>query len=279
MKKIINQLFFLLLSGILFVSCKKDENKDYFGGGTNPVLKASSTDPQVLLQVNQSQPAISFNWTNPDYQFTTGLSSQDVIYTLQVDSAGANFSSPGLKEQGISKDLSISYKVGDFNLLFAYWKEDVPHNFEFRIKATLNGNAPSAVYSNVISMQVTPYLDLAVPLPVTGSPVGDLFLIGSATPGGDATGWNNPVPVPSQKFTRVSTAVYKITIALHGGKEFLIIPDNGSWSHKYAVNASTVTWQGGNFGYDKSDNFPGPPTAGVYTITVNFKTGKFAVTQ
>jgi hypothetical protein len=275
MKKILKQLFFLSLLVTVFVSCKKDENKVYYEGGTNPVLTASATGPMVLLQINKTLPAIKFDWTNPNYQFTTGLSSQDVNYTLQVDTAGANFSSPNLKEQTISKNLNIAFNVGDFNLLFASWAEDIPHNFEFRVKSTINGIKASTLYSNVISMVITPYLDVAVQLSFTGS----LYLIGSATPGGDATGWNNPVPVPSQKFTKVSSTVWKITIPLIGGKQYLVIPDNGSWSNKYAVTAANVTWSGGEFGYNKSDNFPGPPTSGTYTITLNFKTGKFSVTQ
>ncbi len=275
MKKIINQLFFLLLAGVLIVSCKKDENKNYFEGGTAPVLTSSSTGPLVLLQADKANTAVTFNWTNPDFKFTTGISSQDVNYTLQVDTMGANFSSGNLKEQTIPKNLSITYNVGDLNQLFASWQENVDHNFEFRIKATVNGTATTAIYSNVVSMVVKPYLDVAVALPLTDR----LYLIGSATPGGDATGWNNPVPVPSQQLTKISSTVWKITIPLIGGKQFLVIPDNGSWSHKYAVNGSLVTWSGGEFGYDKNDNFPGPPTSGTYTITLNFKTGKFSVTQ
>ncbi len=275
MKKIFKQVFFLSLLVALFASCEKDENKVTFEGGTAPALTASSTDPMVLLQINKLLPAVSFSWTNPNYQFNTGLSSQDVNYTLQVDTVGANFKSPSLKEQTIPNALSIAYNVGDFNLLFSNWAENIPHNFEMRIKSTVNGNEASALYSNVISMTVTPYLDVAVVLPFTDN----LYLIGSATPGGDATGWNNPVPVPSQKFTKVSSTVWKLTIPLIGGKEYLVIPDNGSWSNKYAVTASAVTWAGGDFGYNKSDNFPGPPTSGVYTITLNFKTGKFTVTQ
>ena len=58
---------------------------------------------------------------------------------------------------------------------------------------------------------------------------GDLFLVGNASPGG----WNNPVPVPSQKFTQVSATVYELTIALTGGNSYLLLPVNGSWSDKY----------------------------------------------
>ena len=87
MKKIFKQLFFLSLLVTVFVSCKKDENKDFFEGGTSPSLTASSSGPLVLLIADRTNPSVSFNWTNPDYKFTTGLSSQDVSYTLQIDTA------------------------------------------------------------------------------------------------------------------------------------------------------------------------------------------------
>ena len=120
---------------------------------------------------------------------------------------------------------------------------------------------------------VTNYLDVAVPLPSTG----DLFLVGDATSGG----WNNPVPVPSQKFTKTSAVTYEITVPLTGGKEYLILPLNGDWGHKYAVKSKAVAGlsNGGDFGFDLGDNFPGPSVTGNYKIVIDFKLGKFTVTK
>ena len=66
-----------------------------------------------------------------------------------------------------------------------------------------------------------------------------------------------------------------------GGKEYLILPLNGDWGHKYAVNDNTVSGlrEGGDFGYDLSKNFPGPSSSGKYKIVVDFKIGKFTVTK
>ena len=154
--------------------------------------------------------------------------------------------------------------------------ENIPHNLEIRIKAALANNTVP-IYSNVIKIIVTPYLDVAVALPYTGK----LYLVGSATPGGDATGWNNPVPTPSQQFTKTSSTTWELTIALNGGKEYLILPENGSWSNKYAVKDNSVAGlnTGGEFGYNLDKNFPGPSASGNYKIVVNFKTGKFSVTK
>jgi len=276
MKNIIKLLSTVLLVAFVFSACKKQISEIQYLGGKAPALTSTTLSSNVLNIANKANTAITFSWTNPDYQFTSGISSQDVAYTLQVDTTGANFASANLKEQVISKDLSVTLTVGDFNNLFANWAENMPHNFEFRIKSALaNGAIP--LYSNVIKMVVTPYLDVAVPLPVTGT--GNLYLIGSATPGGDTHGWDNPVPAPSQQFTKTSSTTFEITIPLLGGKQYLVIPDNGSWANKYAVKASDVTADGGPFGYNLGDNFPGPSASGNYKIVLNFKTGKFAVTK
>ncbi|MFX5914948.1 hypothetical protein ABTE45_19200, partial [Acinetobacter baumannii] len=81
-------------------------------------------------------------------------------------------------------------------------------------------------------------------------------LVGSATNGG----WNNPVPVPSQQFTQVSATLYTITVPLIGGQEYLFLPLNGDWGHKFACNKTASPPDGnagGDFGFDWNDNFPG----------------------
>ena len=255
-------------------SCKKEDNQIIFKGGTPPVLTASATGNIPLSIDKKAEPALTLSWTNPDYQFSTGVNSLDVSYTIQVDSAGANFSSPDMQEKSVSKDLHNVLTVGDINTFLAKLglAENISHDIEIRVKASLlNESAP--LFSNVVSFTAIPYLDVAVPLPVTG----DLFLVGDATAGG----WDNPVPEATQKFTKTSSTSYEITVPLTGGKEYLILPKNGSWDHKYAVKDKTVQGlnEGGAFGYDLGDNFPGPATTGNYKITVDFKVGKFKVTK
>jgi len=116
-------------------------------------------------------------------------------------------------------------------------------------------------------------------VPFTGPQLpNDLFMVGDATPGG----WNNPVPVPSQQLTRLNSCVWEMTsLALTGGKEFLLLPVNGDWSNKYSVANKTLSGlsAGGKFGYNLPDNFPGPTNSGNYKIQVNFATGLFKTTQ
>jgi len=268
---------------LIFSSCKKEESQIVFEGGSAPALAAASITPQVLLKVNENNTANTFTWTNPNYKFSTGTSSQDVTYTLQIDTTGANFTSPHIGEKVVTKSLSAPLTVKELNTILLgtmLLQEDMPHNLEFRIKSSL-GSLTTALYSNVIKQIVTPYLDVVVTLPkdlpTPNANDGSLFLVGDATQGG----WNNPVPVPSQKFTQTSSTTYELTTTLIGGGQYLMLPKNGDWGNKYAVASNTLAGlnAGGAFGANLSDNFPGPATTGLYKIVVNFKTGQFTVTH
>ena len=100
MKNIIKTLLATLVLAVVFVSCKKEMNNITYQGGTAPVLTASTAGPIVLdiAKKNDPTPILTLNWTNPNYTFSTGLSSQDVIYTIQIDTTGSNFSNPGKVE-------------------------------------------------------------------------------------------------------------------------------------------------------------------------------------
>ena len=90
--KHISQLLFSIALLLVMTGCEKAENKVYFEGGTPPQLSAST--PIVVLEPGlESNVALVLNWTNPDYKFTTGISSQDVTYTLEMDTLGGNFNS------------------------------------------------------------------------------------------------------------------------------------------------------------------------------------------
>lgn len=282
MKNILKLLFSIMLPVLLIVSCKKAENLEYYQGGTAPVL--TSTDisaPLVLDPAKKDAQAVKFSWTNPNYRFTTGISSQDVGYTLQIDTAGSDFVNPNLGEISFSKDLSAPLTVEALNkkLLSMNLNPGFSYNLKVRIKSALN-NTSVPLYSNVIEFTATPYLDAAVTPPGTASlgySDGKLFLVGSATAGD----WSNPVPVPTQEFTKIDATHYEITVPLIGGKEYLMLPVNGDWGSKYGnkcgsdgCNSAT----GDDFAA-AGNNIKGPANSGTYTIKVNFVSGKFTVTQ
>ncbi|MGZ8536995.1 MAG: SusE domain-containing protein, partial [Flavisolibacter sp.] len=204
-----------------------------------------------------------------------GLSSQDVTYILQVDTTGANFSSPAKQEISIANDLSLGFTVKELNAVLAKLNlvENMTHHVEFRLKSSLAGGTVP-LYSNVIKMVLTPYLDVAVPIPTNGN----LWITGDAT----GAGWANPLGAPydvSQKFTKVSNTLYELTLNMPGGGNYKLLQDNGQWGTQYHM-LTGGTWNGGSFEKKDSDpGFPGPPSSGTYKITVNFKTGLYTVVK
>ena len=276
MKRYLNVFATMLTSIFILSSCEKDENKIYYTGGAAPVLTASSTANMVLLSANAANPGIKFTWTNPNYQFTTGISSQDVSYSLQADTTGSNFSRAGAAETSISKDLSKTFTVKEFNAIFSRLNllEDIPHNVEFRIKASLANNS-LPLYSNVIKMVITPYLDVVVPIP----PTEQLYITGSAMP----SDWTNTPPA-AQKFTKVSKTEYYIIVALAPGKQYKFLSTLTMWQPQYGTTNAVGTELGGDMGYNLGNgsdpaSINTPPTAGNYKITANFKTGTYTLVK
>jgi hypothetical protein len=263
---------------LIFWSCKKEENKVYLDGGTSPVLTASQTGTIPLSFATKDLEAIRLSWTNPDYKFTTGVSSQNVTYQVEIDTAGANFTNPQRKVISISNDLSLSISQNDFNdylLNQLVLKPGVPHNLEIRVTSFLtNSSAPLA--SNVLKYVVTPY---AIPPKVAPPTSGKLFITGSATPKGWMAGGD--AEVPGQKFTQISPTLYRIDhITLTGGGSYLFVPAYGDWGAKYGGvgdnNKNNVN--GDDFKANGGDILA-PAATGDYKIEVDFQRGKFTVTH
>jgi hypothetical protein len=279
MKNIFRLLAFsIFVSGIS--SCEKAETKDYYEGGTPPVLSAS-TSTVTLESGQEANTAIVFNWTNPDYKFTTGLSSHDVTYTLEIDTLGGNFSSSIKASPVVSKELSKAYTVGELNNILGndmLLQLTPRRNYTFQVRVTSSIASGVKLTSNVITFTTKPFQP---PPKVTPPPSGHLYIVGDATPGA----WNNPVPEPSQEFTKLSNTLYEITIPLiSGGKHYLFLPLNGSWDNKYAVASASQSPDGGDFGYNGGNaawnsDIPGPLVDGTYKITVNFQLGKYTVVK
>ncbi|WP_447640440.1 MULTISPECIES: SusE domain-containing protein [Chitinophagaceae] len=131
--------------------------------------------------------------------------------------------------------------------------------------------ATSGLYKIVVNFQNNTYT--VTPLATNPIPAS-LFIVGDATPGG----WTNPVPTPSQQFTQVSNGEYQLTLALTGGKSYLLLPTNGLWDHKFGGTSAT----GGTLLADDAvpgSNTPSPASDGTYLIDVNFLANTYTVTQ
>lgn len=151
----------------------------------------------------------------------------------------------------------------------------------------LNDNFPSPTNSGWYKMTMDFQRGTFTVVPFTGPNMPtDLYMVGDATPGS----WDNPsvgslggsTNLPPQPLTRMNSCVWEMpSIAITGGKEYLVLPVAGSWSNKYAVANKSLPnlAAGGEFGYNLGDNFPGPATSGNYKLQLNFATAKFSTTK
>jgi starch-binding outer membrane protein SusE/F len=278
---------------MLLASCNKDYAKVDFEGGTTPVLTSTVTADSIPLPLSDTTaPAVTFNWTNPNYQYSDGVSSMDVTYYLEFDTT-TNFNSGAdgtpLATVGLSSSLSQSYTVSQLNALLCnemLLSTGNQHTVDVRIQSFLepftSTSAPvGQLNSTPLTYTVTPYA-----IPPVVNPVDEwtqyftsdtLYITGSAT----ALGWmSNAASVAGQGMTRVSQTLWTITLPLIGGEQFLLVPVAGNFNYKFATAESDPAVTGGTFAYQNtaSNNFNGPTASGTYTVTFNFQTGYYTIT-
>jgi hypothetical protein len=280
MKKIFNGLILTGALSVLLFACKKQEdqarltNGTFFTSASSP-LTTSATTLVLDSTSGGTKKGITFTW--PAVNYTVPVV---VTYTLQIDSMKGNFSKA--TNVNMANGLTKSYTMGDFNTLVQNLGlvGGTAGQVQVRVIADIiqTGGSTSAVpttISNVINLTITSYSTIPKPK----YPVPDnLFLVGSATPGGDAHGWDNPVPVPTQQFTRIDANTFGMVIQLLGGKALDFLPVNGDWSHKYSVPNAGSNPNGDAFQPDAPKDIVGPTTDGLYLITVDFVKGTYTFT-
>lgn len=276
MKRLIHYIYMgVALAVFALAGCEKKDAKVFFEGGTAPVLSISNTAP-VLDPTKEKDLAIGFRWTNPNYSFTTGISSHDVNYRLEIDTLGANFRSASKGVVAISNDLAKSYTVYDLNVLlsganFMNLAPDRSYTFQARVISSLR-NSSVQLESNVVTFTAKPYSPPPAVIPPAS---GKLFLVGGATPGG----WSNPVPA-NQELTKISNTKYEITIPLTAGGSILFLPVNGDWGDKYGFdgNNNENIAEGDKLRRGGGD-IKVPAADGTYKLVVDFQTGRFSITR
>ena len=271
MRTILN--FFLLTAGItgFLAACDKAETLPLYGSGTASILSASSTDV-APAPIDSNKIALTLNWTSPQYATDT----TNYKFVIEIDSTGKNFAKADTRT--VMGKLTTSFIAKELNtlLLDRGYAFNIPVDMDVRLKASY-GNNNELKLSNVVKIKMTPY---KVPPKIALPASGRLFIVGSGTAGGDATGWNNPVPVPSQEFSRIDETTWGGIFQLTGGKSYLLLPTNNNvWDIKFGGtggnNSNNV--DGDNFKVGGSD-LKTPAASGMYKIIFDFQQGKFTVT-
>jgi hypothetical protein len=261
---------FLLLSLVtttFFACIKKAEDLPFFTNGK--AVTVTSSKASIAATPNQADSVVwTLSWSSPAYATDTA----NMKYIIEIDSAGRNFAKAASKT--VIGNLKTTFTGDELNqiLLNFGFNFNVSYKMDVRITSSY-GNNNERLSSNVLNVQMTPY---KVPPKITPPTSNTLFVVGAATQGG----WNNPVPVPTQQFSKLDETTYAGVFELIGGNQYLVLPENGNWDKKYSIanNQLPGVDVGGDFGYNLDGNFVAPGNSGWYKITLNFQTGKYTVT-
>lgn len=268
MKNILKPIFSAALVVTFFAACDKVGDLPFYENGS-PVTLSSDVDAIAPTPDDAENIVVTFSWTDPAY----ATKAETVKYIVQIDAAGNNFAHPA--EKTVSGELETSFTGEEINeILLGYgYAFNVAYDMEVRVISSYANNNDRLFSANTLTIPMTAY---KIPPKVQLPEFEQLFLVGDASLGG----WNNPVPLPAQEFARLDETTYAGVFNLYGGKQYLVLPVNGSWDHKYSVEDNTIPGlaEGGDFGYDLPSNFPGPAADGQYLITLDFQFGKFTVT-
>jgi len=226
-------------------------------------LTASATTV-VTTAANASATALTLSW-NTGFKGYQGA----ISYQLQYAKGGTSFATPIRVAPTGSTQTFTDLDLNNIAALDYGVPAGSVGTVDFRIKAT--NAAADSIFSNTATISITPYSSKPVPkFPVPAA----LFITGDAV-----TGWNNPVPSPSQQLTQINSYTYGIVIQLASTGGFIFLPVNGDWSHKYNPPSNPASLTGGTFAPDAGGtNVPAPPTAGLYKIVLDFSTAQYSLT-
>ena len=158
--------FLIALMGILTISCTTSDVQDrpVIKGIDAPVLSApDSGSAYVLLPATMTQQAERFVWTTANYGGNVVIN-----YTLQIDNAGGDFSSPQvIGGANNANQASITQQALNAACLALGATPYAPANFIVRVGSSATGYAP--MYSAAVSIAVTPYTTATPHLWLPGS--------------------------------------------------------------------------------------------------------------
>jgi len=251
---------------LAFGSCKKAADLPFYTAGSKPTLAASATI-MAPIAADSNKAALTLTWTDAKHS----VDAANVKYTVEIDSAGKNFSNPFTKIVTGATNTTFTNKDLNTFLLSRGYAFNAPISLDIRVTSSFANNNESLT-SDIIRVKFTPY---KTPPKIAVPASGKLFIVGGATVGG----WNNPVPMPSQEFTRIDETTWGGIFNLTANGSYLILPVNGSWDAKYGFTGSNNSNNplGDNFKESGGDLMT-PSTSGWYKMIFDFQTGKFSLT-
>lgn len=236
------KLTFLLVGLIAFTitSCSdEDPNINVLPGEqmtVAPVLEMPTTLDYVVTETtgdvtgNEELEAGTFAWSAADSEY-----NGEIQYFVQLAPAGSDFvDSARLFTAGVT-DLSKAFSFGDLNkamnrlnkLLVSNGAEAIafgtPNAIDVRIVAVA-GISQSTIYSEPVTINVTPYEFIVVETPV-------LFLVGAPQGYYGLNQWDNVSAMPLRYIGNGTTKVFEGYVKVAAGEGFKFIGEQGTWDN------------------------------------------------
>jgi hypothetical protein len=249
----------------LLTSCKKEATGYIIKNGSFPANNlTASSDSIVLTPAAQNDTAVTFSWSSADFG-----QKPVIAYTLQLDTPSDTSGTSGwAKAQSftvgnnivtysfIGKELnstlvSMGLGGGSANKIVVRIIANVPQN-------TGSASSIPAIYSNTLSLQVTPY-DLSMYIP------------------GAYQGWN-PATAPLLNPVNGRAGLYEAYEYLNdytsGGIQYFKYTNAQDWNH---INYG----DGGNgtFSTDGAAGGLSAPVPGYYELTANLNNNTWTATR
>ena len=157
MKNIIKTMFFAFL--IITISSCENDKEPIVSANSFQLRTLESVSSFVLLPQDNENTVLTFEWD----KVNNGVATQDSNYLLEVAKSGTNFSESLVAndDEFILTDRAYVLKVAELNSLLATagFQCGVSTPVDVRIKSVLGNRVgnPFIQYSNVITINVTPY--------------------------------------------------------------------------------------------------------------------------
>jgi hypothetical protein len=220
MRKILS--FIAILGLLSLVSCNKDVLKvEVSANPTAPGFVSPTSGYNIAVNSTDTLQKFQFKWNVADYS----APSVPVTYTLQVDSAGRNFSKAFTIATVSSVD-TFSIALGDLNndlynnLVLSKTDSTVQVSLEVRVIATLGIYNKDSVISSSVPFTVTTWK--RIPKTPVVPPFAYIYIAG------DFQGWN--IGAPSSIASVTSDHIYEGYVYAPAGGGYKFYTEVGNWS-------------------------------------------------
>jgi starch-binding outer membrane protein SusE/F len=217
-----------LLLAIFFTACEEEKGTPVLTDYTTQAIVAPAEGASIVITKELLDSNYVFTWDSATY-------SLDLInpsYTLEMDEEANSFEKP--KSLATTSDLMANVKYSNLNKILLDLDDTLIMPYNFKIRVTSNISGALKQISQVVSINITPYIEPPAVDTTDSVPVFEtdtIYLVGSAT----LAGWNANLGLPI--ICPTPDSVYKITTELITGG-IKILKYKGLWAPQWGDDGS-----------------------------------------